>query len=102
MPAELQPQVRAIVPQTKARSGWAAKRTLGALGIPRGTDYRWLQEEAWTQEKGELRPIQPFAALPEERLAVLGYAREHPTIRHRELAWRMVDDNVAFLSPSTV
>jgi hypothetical protein len=46
----LQPQVQAIVEQTKARSGWPAKRTLAALGIPRGTYYRWLQEEAWAKE----------------------------------------------------
>lgn len=102
MPAELQLQVEAIVQQTKERSGWPAKRTLAALGIPRGTYYRWLQEQAWTKEQEAVRPVQPFEALPEERRAVLGYARAHGEIRHRELAWRMVDDNVAFLSPSTV
>ena len=102
MPAELQPQVEAIVQQTKEKSGWPAKRTLAALGIPRGTYYRWLKERAWTKEQAEVRAVQPFEALPEERKAVLGYARAHGEIRHRELAWRMVDDNVAFLSPSTV
>jgi putative transposase len=40
--------------------------------------------------------------LPEERAAVLAYARKHPEIRHRELAWRMIDEEVAFLSSSTV
>ena len=30
------------------------------------------------------------------------YALKHPGIRHRELAWRMVDEEVAYLSPSTV
>ena len=30
------------------------------------------------------------------------YALKHPGIRHRELAWRMVDEDVACLSPSTV
>lgn len=30
------------------------------------------------------------------------YALKHPGIRHRELAWRMVDEGVAYLSPSTV
>ena len=33
---------------------------------------------------------------------MLTYARKHPTLRHRELAWRMVDEDVAYLSPSTV
>ena len=33
---------------------------------------------------------------------MLAYARKHPELRHRELAWRMVDEDVAYLSPSTV
>jgi putative transposase len=87
---------------TKQRSGWPARRTLAALGIPRGSYYRWLKQEAWTKEKAEVRPVQPFEALPEERAAVVSYARKHPEIRHRELAWRMIDEEVAFLSSSTV
>jgi transposase InsO family protein len=103
VPPELQRQVQAEVERTKARSGWSARRTLAALGISRGTYYRWLKEEAWAREsKDKVRPVQPFEALPEERAAVLGYARRHAAIRHRELAWRMVDEDVAFLSPSTV
>jgi len=46
--------------------------------------------------------VQPYEALAEEREAVLTYARRHPELRHRELAWRMVDEDVACLSPSTV
>jgi putative transposase len=33
---------------------------------------------------------------------VVDYARKHPQLRHRELAWRMVDEDVAYVSPSTV
>jgi putative transposase len=96
--------VQAIVEETKQRSGWPAKRTLAALGIRRGTYYRWLKEEAWAQEKKqeEVRPVQPYEALPEERAAVVAYARSHPEIRHRELSWRMIDEDVAYVSASTV
>lgn len=91
------------VEQTKERSGWPAGRTLQALGIARGTYYRWLKQASWTKEKrSAARPLQLFEALPEEREVVLAFARQHPTIRHRELAWRMVDEEVAYLSPSTV
>lgn len=92
-----------MVEQAKERSEWPAKKTLAALGIPRGSYYRWLKEEAWAREQKEApRPVQPFEALPEERQAVLKYAREHAAIRHRELAWKMIDDDAAYLSPSTV
>jgi transposase InsO family protein len=95
--------VHAIVEQSKARVGWSVRRTLAALGIPRGSYYRWLKEEAWAKSRPEpVTPVQPFEALPEERAAVLKFAREHGALRHRELAWRMIDEDVAYLSPSTV
>jgi transposase InsO family protein len=104
VPPELQQRVHEEVERTRQRSGWPAQRTLAALGIPRRTYYRWLQEEAWARALPEepVRPVQPYEALPEEKQAVLDYARRHPELRHRELAWRMVDEDIACLSPSTV
>jgi len=92
------------VEQARRRSGWPAKKTLAALGVPRRTYYRWLQEEAWARvlPMEPVRPVQPYEALPAEKAAVLAYARRHPELRHRELAWRMVDEDVAYLSASTV
>jgi putative transposase len=100
----LQRQVHAIVVQTKERSGWPAGRTLAALGISRTTYHRWLREEAWARElpAEPIKPVQPYEASVEEKQAVLEYARRHPELRHRELAWRMVDEDVVSLSPSTV
>jgi len=46
--------------------------------------------------------ITPDRILAEERTAIITYARQHPDIRHRSLAWKMIDDDVAFVSPSTV
>ena len=46
--------------------------------------------------------MQAYEATEEEKRAVRAYALKHPGIRHRELAWRMVDEDVAYLSPSTV
>jgi transposase InsO family protein len=100
----LQKRVYEAVEQARRRSGWPAKKTLAALGIPRRTYYRWLQEEAWARvlPAERVRPVQPYEALPAEKAAVLAYARRHPVLRHRELAWRMVDEDVAYLSASTV
>jgi putative transposase len=100
----LQKRVHEEVELTRRRSGWPAKRTLSALGIPRRTYYRWLKEEAWARALpvDPIKPVQPYEALPEEKQAVLDYGRRHPELRHRELAWRMVDEDVACLSASTV
>jgi putative transposase len=104
VPPALQQRVHEVVERTRQRSGWPAKKTLAAWGIPRRTYYRWLQEEAWAQAlpAEPIKPVQPYEALAEEKQAVLAYARRHPEWRPRELAWRMVDEDIACLSPSTV
>jgi transposase InsO family protein len=100
----LQKRVHAEVEQARQRSGWPAKKTLAALGIARRSYYRWLREEAWARvlPTGAVKPVQPYEALPPEKEAVLDYARRHPELRHREMAWRMVDEDVVYVSPSTV
>jgi len=109
MPVELQERVHEEVELTKRRSGWPAGKTLAALGVSRRTYYRWVREKAWSkasQSKSSPaeppRPTQAYEALSEEKAAVREYALKHPELRHRELAWRMVDEDVAYLSPSTV
>jgi transposase InsO family protein len=97
--------VQAVVEQSKTRSAWPARRTLRALGIPPSSYYRWLREEAWAKgaKPGEPpRPVQAYEALEEEKAAVRSYACRHTELRHRELAWRMIDEDVAYVSPSTV
>jgi transposase InsO family protein len=105
MPPELQERVEEEVAVTKRRSGWPVERTLEALGISRTTYYRWQRSAALRVAdglSGPPQPIQPYEALPEEKAAVIEYALKHPELRHRELAWRMVDEDVAFVSSSTV
>lgn len=112
MPAELRRRVREEVAQAKSRSGWPAWKTLAALGIARRSYYRWLREEEERRRtlvsssaaamEPPPKPIPPYAATAAERAAVTAYALKRPEMRHRELAWRMVDDDIAFVSPSTV
>jgi transposase InsO family protein len=40
--------------------------------------------------------------LPSEQAAVIEYALKNPNPRHRELAWKMVEEDVAYLSASSV
>jgi transposase InsO family protein len=103
LPSELQQRVIVEVTQAKQRSGMKASDALRHLGVSRASFYRWKKLEAWNREQLEpVKPVQAFEALSEEKSAVITYAKKHPEIRHRELSWRMVDGDVAFLSASTV
>lgn len=92
--------ITAEVRRTRRRSGWPVRRTLAALGVSVTTYYRQRRRPPHALQHDRRRSL--YAALPAERAAVIAYARAHPELRHRELAWRMVDAEVACLSPSTV
>jgi len=95
--------VLAVVRQAQARTGWSLRRILRQLGISKSRYHGWVQREAAETLDDLIRPPQsPWAALPEEREAVMGYALAHPQEGYRRLAWMMVDDDVAYLSPSSV
>jgi transposase InsO family protein len=66
--------------------------------------YRWRKEAQRTKTlpAEPARPVQAYEATDEEKRAVRSYALKHPGMRHRELTWRMVDEEVACLSMSTV
>jgi putative transposase len=92
-------EVQSILSKTKARTGWRADRILRALDASPSTYYRVLRKKGLRLAP---RRVNSFEVLDEERRVVLKYFREHPNLRHRELAWKMVDDGVAFLAPSTI
>ncbi|MEL7337867.1 MAG: DDE-type integrase/transposase/recombinase, partial [Planctomycetota bacterium] len=77
--------------------------SLRHLGVSRASFYRWKKEEAWKREhRKPVKPVQAFEALDEEKAALVDFAKKHPDVRHRELSWRMIDEDVAYLSSSTV
>jgi len=92
--------IEQTVRETKERSGWSASRTLALLGVPRSTYYNLLTNAG----NGKLpeRRRNAYSLLPVERRAIIDYALAHPDLRHRELAWRMVDEDIAYVSPSAV
>jgi transposase InsO family protein len=95
--------VEETVRQVTRWSGWPVKRSLRELGVSRAAYYRRRRSVSPIPlSERDARPAQPHAVLPGERAAVLAYARAHPNPRHRELAWKMVDEGVAYLSPSVV
>lgn len=83
----------------RERSGWQARQTLRALGVSPATYYRNRRAPAVGISPAR---IALDGVLPTERAAVLAFARQHPELRHRALAWTMIDEDIACLAPSTV
>jgi len=105
LPAELQGEVKTLVQQTKQRSGWPARKTLAALEIAPGSYYRWRQPKAAEFSPSDRRPLgrgSMYEVLESERRTIVKYALTHPEVRHRELAWNMLDQGVCAVSSSTV
>jgi transposase InsO family protein len=103
LPPELQQQVVCEVEQARTRSNMRVDDALSHLGIARSNYFRWKKEAGWKNIRKEpIPPVQAFEALAEEKAAVMKFALNHPEIRHRELSWRMIDEDVAYLSSSTV
>ena len=92
------PVIAATIKQTQEQIGWPTSKILCALGVARSNYYRWLRQQGRPHEA----KLQPFEVLPEERMKVVVYARAHPELRHRELAWRAIDEDVVCLSASTI
>ncbi|MEN6337364.1 MAG: DDE-type integrase/transposase/recombinase [Phycisphaerales bacterium] len=102
MPLELQWEMVSLVEQTKHRSRWSASKTLAVLEIPRSTYQRWLQTTPRPTAAPRSTPGNLYELLPTERQAVIDYALAHPEVRHRELAWKMLDAEVCAVSSSSV
>jgi transposase InsO family protein len=91
-----------MVEETKARSGWPIQQTLAVLEISRSSYHRWKQAGWAVSSRPRSSPGSMYQLLPEERQAIVAYALAHPEIRHRELAWRMVDEGICCVSPASV
>lgn len=95
--------------QTRQRSRWPVRRTLKALEIPPASFYRWRARRERAGDGAASAPDPPrsapgtlYALLESERKKILDYALAHPELRHRELAWKMLDENVVGVSASSV
>ena len=102
LPPALQREVMALVAETQQRSHWPTRRTLQTLGVSRGSYYRWRKHAAWTLPRVRSQAGSLYELLDSERQTVVRYALKHPEVRHRELAWRMLDEGICGVSSSSV
>ena len=89
-------EIHITVERTLARSGFTMSRILGILGIQRSWYYRQVDSGHITDGR-----FNTFAVRDDEWI-VIGYKRRHPRMSHREIAYALMDEEVAYLSPSTV
>jgi transposase InsO family protein len=97
--------VEGLVEEVEGWSGWPKRQILRELGVSRSRYYRrrsGVPASLGSRGNSAAGPGPPHGVLPEERKAVIAHALGNPNLRHRELAWDMVDKDVAYLSPSTV
>lgn len=94
----------ALVERTRVRTGWTLRRILKRVGLAKSRYYDWRarEEETGLEDLFPGSRASPYAILAEEKAAVIGYALEHPQEGYRRLAWMMVDEDVAYVSPSSV
>jgi transposase InsO family protein len=100
----LQREVVTVVKKTKERTRWSVRKILRGLEVSPASYYRWPRQAGRGGGGGASAssPGSLFEVLPAERQAIVDYAKKHPEVRHRELAWKMVDDGVCAVSASTV
>lgn len=91
------------VEKARERTDWSVARILAQLGLKPGRYYEWVRRR--DRNRLEDRPSLPLSLeelLEEEVEAIKRYALGHPKDGYRRLAWMMVDEDVAYVSPSSV
>ena len=79
------------------RSGYSISRILSLLGISR----------SWFYSQISFSPIldgrfNPMAIRDDEEWIVIGFKKQHPRMSFREISYTLIDEDIAYLSPSTV
>jgi transposase InsO family protein len=91
------------VKRTREATGWTLRRILSHLGLTKARYREWMKRASRDalRDRPTRAPLLD-GILEEERRAVCDYALAHPRDGYRRLAWQMIDEDVAYLSPSTV
>ncbi len=79
--------------------GWTKTAISQKWGISLQT-FRSLKKEPKTPNR--VARIQPNAITEDEKQMVIAYALIHTELNHREMTYRMIDEDVAFMSSSSV
>jgi transposase InsO family protein len=89
----------------KAHSGQSERQLCRALGLTWGRYQSWRRRERQglaLADAGAGGGPGPDAPLPWEITAAIDHALAHPKDGYRRLTWQMIDEDVAYLSESSV
>jgi len=89
--------IHRTVMNTVERAGYSVSRVLSMLGISR----------SWYYSQMDFSPIldgrfNPLVIRNDDEWIVMGFKNEHPAMSFREIAYTLIDQDIAYLSPSTV
>ena len=96
-------EVLKLVAVTQARTGWTLRRILRRMGLAKSRYYDWKRraDELLLEDLFAGPRSSPYAILADEKAAVIAYALDHPREGYRRLAWMMIDEDVAYVSPTS-
>jgi putative transposase len=93
--------VVSVVERLRVQAGLSIKTALTVLALPRSTYFMWARQ------RGKMvRPLgkipKAHYIMPDERAAVIAFARQHPGNGYKRLSYMMADAGIAAVRPSTV
>jgi putative transposase len=95
--------VVATVRRLQERAEYPIKTALSVLGLPRSTFFDWARlEEGGKAARPPATTPKAHHITPDERAAVIAFAREHQELGHKRLAYAMADAGIVAVRPTTV
>ena len=89
--------IRRTVMNAVERSGFSLKKTLFILGVSGSWYYSQLSPLLVIDGR-----FNPFAVRDEEEWMVVSFKKRNPMMSFREIAYTLIDEDLAYLSPGTV
>jgi transposase InsO family protein len=89
------------VERAKEQSDYSVAEVCSMLGVGRSSYYRYQSRLGFARPRPS-NPKHPYTLLPEEVEQVVSGALEWPELSHRPLAYKLMREGRAFVSPSAV
>ena len=89
--------IHRTVMNTIERSGYSISRILSILGISRSWYYSQLSFSPLLD-----RRFNTMAIRNDDEWIVIGFKKQHPRMSFREIAYTLIDEDIAYLSLSTI